>query len=491
LLFTRNKILWIRRSDESKHFLTVGNSGVGKSTYIRQLLRYAQRCGDICVVLDSKLEFIPEFYDPRRGDKILSPKDERCIWWDLGNEVTDLADALTVSESMYPTQGEGNYNGKWFDEHALKIAAHLLVNSKPRPSCEQFGHWLTNFEQEIRPRLKGTEHEHTLNPAASHQYGGIVGTLNQVGTALRMMPRDSERDYRERFTIREWARHPQGWLFLPNQSATRKALKPLQAGWADMCISRIMSSPQKERRVWIVLDELDSIGILSKLHEGMTQLRSFGHPMVLGIHSPEQLHAKYGSLSETIFSQAFTQMIFATSGDKSSKTLQDMIGEVEIRRFRESRTASLFGGKDRNNFSGPEDVRKPLVMASEIQGLPDLMAYFLQRPSDEKVGLHVVRVSIPWEHPVWKHQPIVERIIPDTYQPVDEQPKPEPNTPPPAPQNWTGAPIALADPTNGTNQPQVTIPEPAAWLSSTRPNLKTPQKPDSKKPKGEAAPSLF
>jgi GTPase SAR1 family protein len=68
----------MRRKDESKHCLVIGDTGVGKSTFIRQILHYAQHCGDTCVVLDSKLEFSPEFFDPRRQDRILSPKDESC-----------------------------------------------------------------------------------------------------------------------------------------------------------------------------------------------------------------------------------------------------------------------------------------------------------------------------------------------------------------------------------------------------------------------------
>ena len=79
----------IRRRDESKHFLTIGDTGSGKSQFIKQLLCYAEASGDTCVVLDSKLEFIPEFYRPERGDKILSPKDARCIYWDIADEVTD------------------------------------------------------------------------------------------------------------------------------------------------------------------------------------------------------------------------------------------------------------------------------------------------------------------------------------------------------------------------------------------------------------------
>ena len=157
LLRPRTKPLRIRRRDESKHFLTIGDTGVGKSQFIKQLLYYARECGDSCVVLDSKLEFIPEFYCPERGDRILSPKDARCIYWDIASEVTDEADAVSVMRALYPTHPSNPY-AQFFDDQACKIAAYLLTYSDPRPSCGDYAHWLAHPEEIFR-RVAGSEHE--------------------------------------------------------------------------------------------------------------------------------------------------------------------------------------------------------------------------------------------------------------------------------------------------------------------------------------------
>lgn len=396
----------MRRRDESKHFLAVGDTGVGKSQFVKQLLYYAQYCGDTCVVLDSKVEFLPEFYNPSRGDKILSPKDNRCVRWDIGAEVMDEADAISVTRALYPSH-PNNSQAQFFDDQACRIAAFLLTTT-PRPSCAEFAFWLAHPE-EIHQRVRGTEHEHTLSKGAKNQLSGILGTLNQVGYALRMMPDDATRD---RFTIREWAAHRNGWLFLPNTAETREAMRPLQSAWADMAMLRVMSSQQPGRRVWIVLDELDSLNTLPKLTEGMTMMRSTGHVLVLGMQNTAQLEDRYGRQANTIFSQAGTKLILAVSESNTAKSLQDLFGEVEIRRYRESRTGSFFGKQDRNNFSGPEDIRKPLLLASEIQGLPDLTGYFCQRPCDGETGLHVVKVRLPYQAPVKRHPPLIERAIP-------------------------------------------------------------------------------
>ena len=400
--------LQIRRRDETKHFLTIGDTGAGKTQFIKQVLYYAQNSGDTCVVLDSKLEFIPEFYSPGRGDKILSPKDARGIYWDIAEEVTDEADAVSVTRALYPSH-PNNPLAQFFDDQACKIAAYLLTYSEPRPTCADYAAWLAQPE-EIYRRVAGSEHQQTLSAKSPNMLNSILGTLNTVGYALRMMP--AERHGRERFTVREWARHRQGWLFLPNTADTREALRPLQSGWADMAMLRVMSSPQQTRRVWVVLDELDTLNTLPKLTEGMTMMRSTGNTLVLGTQNTAQLEDRYGRQADTIFSQAGTKMIFAVSEPKTAKSLQDLFGEVEIRRYRESRTGSIFGKHDRNNFSGPEDIRKPLVLASEIQGLPDLMGYLCQRPVDGEPGLHVVPVRLPFLDQYKLHPGNVERVIP-------------------------------------------------------------------------------
>ena len=118
-----------------------------------------------------------------------------------------------------------------------------------------------------------------------------------------------------------------------------------------------------------MLDELDSLNTLPKLTEGMTMMRSTGHVLVLGMQNTAQLEDRYGRQANTIFSQAGTKMILAVSEPNTAKSLQDLFGEVEIRRYRESRTGSFFGKQDRNNFSGPEDIRKAAAAGFRDSGI--------------------------------------------------------------------------------------------------------------------------
>jgi len=72
---------------ESSHILFMGDTGAGKSSAIRQILRQVKERGDTAIVYDPAMDFVGEFYSPERGDLILNPLDARCPYWSLPEEM--------------------------------------------------------------------------------------------------------------------------------------------------------------------------------------------------------------------------------------------------------------------------------------------------------------------------------------------------------------------------------------------------------------------
>ena len=79
---------WVRlpRQREAMHFLIMGDSGTGKSAAIRQILAQIWERGETAIVYDPAMEYLLQFYEPRRGDGILNPIDARCPFWTPGDE---------------------------------------------------------------------------------------------------------------------------------------------------------------------------------------------------------------------------------------------------------------------------------------------------------------------------------------------------------------------------------------------------------------------
>ena len=168
---------------EAMHFLIVGDSGTGKSAAIRQILAQIWERGEAAIVYDPALEYLPQFYNESRGDVILNPLDARCPYWSPGDEVPHEAEALTLSASLFPDQGREN---RFFVEAPRKIFAHLL-NLKPTP--EELTHWMCHAE-EIDKRVEGTEMEAMIDRSAAAQRSGVLGSLNMVADAFKLLPKE-------------------------------------------------------------------------------------------------------------------------------------------------------------------------------------------------------------------------------------------------------------------------------------------------------------
>lgn len=379
------KHLKIKAHHESNNFLIMGDIGSGKSSIIKQMIMQVERRGQAAVIYDPHLEFTKQFFNAERGDIILNPEDVRCPFWSPGNEIEDWneAEALTLAESIWP--GEQSETNFFFKKTARHVFAYLLATYKPTP--QELGFWLAHPE-EIDNRVAGTELEHTLSNNSPPQRNGILGTLNEIAQALRMLPK--EEDTTSRFSIREWAQHRRGWIFITSTPKTRAALRPLNSLWFDLLVLYSLSEGDNEEleRVWFFLDELSKLNTLPQLETVITENRKFKLSIVAGFQGRSQVNNLYKGNAETIFSQPYTKFLLRTSEPEAAKWMSNMIGEIEIERVRESRPAHDKGTHKNHSYS-TETRTEQLIMGSEIQGLTDRTGYI-------KYGNFVVKISYPF-----------------------------------------------------------------------------------------------
>jgi type IV secretory pathway TraG/TraD family ATPase VirD4 len=387
--------LAIPRAIESSHLLIMGDSGTGKSALIRQLLSQLEDRGDTAIVYDPALEYTPQFYTPERGDVILNPIDARSPYWSPGDELRHEAEALTLATSLFPDRVNDN---PFFTEGPRRIFAHLLTF---RPTAEELASWLCH-DEELDRRVHGTPYASIIDRRAPAQRSGVLAALNMVADTLKLLPRESQT--MRRWSASSWARERRGWLFLTSTPETRTRLVPLTSLWLDMLVLRLMNRGQpSQRAVWFVLDELASLQRLPQLHTAVTENRKSNNPVVLGFQGRSQLETRYGHDAEAMLSQPATKIFLRTSEPHAAKWISDTIGEVEIERMRESRSKGKYGQRS----FGLERQVEPLVMPSEMSGLPSLRGYL--KLENFVVRLHFPFVDFPARHPAF-----VERPTPET-----------------------------------------------------------------------------
>jgi hypothetical protein len=395
----------IPETKEASHQFRMGDTGVGKTSLTYQDLLDAEANGTCCVINDSKGgEFIARFYRPERGDVILNPTDERCSYWDICSEGHDLATYQTVATSLFPPPVVRDPTATIFNQWTVSLVAYLL--DQFHPDTETLGAWIANYP-EIERRVQGTIHQYTLPANSPQQRAGVLGTLALAGDPLWMMPSITEG--RRAFCIREWTQNPVGWVFISSNSNTRDALKPLISMWMDLFILGLLSS-KTTKRTKLIYDELHTLQTLTRLHDGITMLRSAGHQIVASIQNEEQMTHLYGDQTRTILSQAFTKWFFATSDYKSAELLSHLCGERRLLRVEQTHSnGNTFFDRDRNSVRVAE-VKEPAVSPTQIQGMGDLHAYFVQRGFKNRMV--IVPVEIPYINLPEIHPARIERSVP-------------------------------------------------------------------------------
>jgi len=406
---TLSRWVCIPREQETKHFMVMGDTGTGKSAALTQIVIQAIERGEGMVIYDPKGTYFARFGDLSRGDVLLNPLDARWLVWRLIDEITHPAEALTLAASLFPEQVGEN---RFFVDATRKIFAYLL-NLKPTP--KELVAWLCD-PKEIDKRVRGTELAAMIDPQGGPQRAGVLGSLGMVGDALKLLPDETEGA--GRWSVAEWAKERKGCIFITSHTMVEESLRPLISLWIDLLVLRLMNEgPTTKRKVWFLLDEVVNLQRLPQLEKAITQGRESNCVVVLGFQGKSQMEALYGKVAEAMLSSPATKIYLKTSEPNAAEWISKAIGEVEVERYRESRTQGQFP-QTRNSESQQRDItREPLVMASEISGLDDLHGYL-------KYGNYVVRMRLPYLQREVRNEKFIARNI-EEHLPVAASPKNE------------------------------------------------------------------
>ena len=431
----------IPRRLESSHIELIGDTGSGKSTAIRQILRDVQQRGETAIVYDPAMDFVGEFYDPSRGDLILNPLDARCPYWSLDQEIVRDETAATIAAAFLP---EKEYEKAFFTDAPRRLLAAMLRRRMPTHFLLQ---WMSDPEA-LAAIVAGTPLAALIDPAAPAQRAGVLSSLNLVADCFELLPEGG--GGRTSFATADWRKERKRWVFLTSSPDYREKVLPLHSVWLDLFILR-MQGPCDDpaaKPIWFVIDELASLNKLPQLHAAVTENRKYGNPVVLGFQGRNQLEKRYGQDAEVMLSQPATKVFFKTSEPRAAKWISDAIGEIEVERLKESRSIGLLGSK---KSYAMEIATKALIMPSEISGLEPLHGFIKQ-------GNRVVPVVFRLAKKRSKEPDFIERKIPQTAtRPTSPVPASPAHTSPPKQAKPTAAvqaSLSLADPPSTNGRPR-------------------------------------
>lgn len=353
---------------ETVHTLVQGSTGTGKSVLMRGLAFSALMRGDRMVVVDPNGDLYSKF--GREGDKLLNPYDDRTEGWSFFNEIREDFDFERLALSIVPHVKEAeaeqwrNYGRLLLSETARKAAR------TGHPSLQYVFDWLRGDVEALKDFLADTKAAMLFIDGADRALGGARFVLgDQLAAQLRMPVGD--------FSIREWLEDEHGGnLFITWREDQVESIQALISCFVDIICTYSLSLPEDEqRRLWIMLDELASLAKLTSLIAAATKGRKHGIRLVGAVQSTASLNDIYGNDSAQVLRSCFRSLLVLGGAKTDAKTAKDMsesLGEQEVERV----SFSTSGGDSKTNRTKQMKVdREPVVMPSQITGLPDLQVY--------------------------------------------------------------------------------------------------------------------
>lgn len=326
-----------------------------------------------------------------------------------------MGDFENFSTSLLP-DSSGSSDPFWvLSARSLFVAAaRRMGRDKNRSIGELLKKLMSISLADLRQYLEGTD-------AANLVDGSIEKTAMTIRTILITYVRSLrylqglDQNGRRPFSIRDWlhtedASGDNPWIFISSDGQNHNALKPLLSAWLYMTMSGILGlKADRNRRIWIFLDELPSLHKLPILPEFCAEGRKFGGCTVAGLQNFPQLEETYGTNSaKSIWDLLNTRVFYRAPSGSIADWVQKEIGEQRHKKFKDQYSYGIDIIRDGVQFS-KDEVNEFLVSYSDVQSLNDLECY-ITLPGEWPV----VRMKLPWK----PYREIAEGRIPRDVEDV-------------------------------------------------------------------------
>ncbi|KGG97678.1 hypothetical protein P245_05005, partial [Comamonas thiooxydans] len=383
--------------------LISGKTGAGKSQAINSILRTARYLrGNPALIADPAGGYLARFGN--ENDFVLNPFDLRSERWSPFAEIEFDYDCSTIARATIP-DGEGS-SSEW-NHYAQALLTEVLKALWKRGETDPtrvLYYCASAAADELATLLAGTTAAVLTQRENARMLGNVRGIISTYMGAWQYLRPDG--DFSVRRFVRESDHNGGAWLFMTYTDAQMSLLKFLIATWMELAVIEGLSLTESyERRLWVVLDELDSLGKISSLKAGLTKLRKYGVPCICGIQTIAQLRATYGrDDAQTLLSCMATKLILPPGDNETADYMGRELGEQEIERVQTSEGQSQkvgFAEFDKNKSTNSHMHRQvqQAVLPSQLMALPNLHGY-LRMP-----GTDVFQVVVQYQKMADYNQP--------------------------------------------------------------------------------------
>ncbi len=439
-------------NEENRKFLALAKAGAGKTQAIFSILFGSLKNGkrvsegakdfkETMIIYERKgTDFVPKLFRRKSGkDFLFDPRDAMGIKWniflDLLEENGEIDEAMLdfYTSSMIPISSG---NSSHFDKQAQGVwkAILLLVCGFEKPSNKALIDFILSHGDLLSLRKSLVKDTTVIKfgmagvvrnalttdsmGVADGQGSSVMATLNDI--FKKVSRREFYYDDGD-FSVREFIKsvdtNKDKRLFIVNTTDMAGSFNLYFALFLNLIFKSGLALENKsDRRVWLLWDEIQSIGsngnqalgeyVISEFINFLAESRSKGFCEIVATQSLPQLEKLIGKDGvRSLFQLLSTKIIGQYDEPDGQKFICQYLGEQEIKKTKEgySEGSKINDGRVSTN---EEEKNKKIVLESELSSLPPLN-FFL------KIGSYpLTQIAFEYQDPRDITQALIEKMKP-------------------------------------------------------------------------------
>jgi hypothetical protein len=334
---------------ENQHFLVVGSPGAGKTQIIYPLVNQAFQRGDKVILWDVKGTFIQSFVG-QPGVDLLAAWDKRSMSWMPGADIVRPLDCQQIAAIMIPENPRDSQ--PYFINSARQILEAVLIYLDSQGNSWSWNDVWQTISQD-RKKLAAFLLSFPDGKVSGNLLAGDSKAAEDVHSTLLSHANQTIRWYakawpNEGVSLRKWIHSDSKMLIIGGLPDRLDIAMPTATAAVQLIVNEILSMPDDiNRRVWLVLDELATLGKLEALLQAFSLGRSKGLCVVAGIQDIGRIEHLYGNALAKSISNTFSTAVFLRCSDvETSQWASRVIGEQDV--IEEQESVAVSDGPARN-----------------------------------------------------------------------------------------------------------------------------------------------
>jgi type IV conjugative transfer system coupling protein TraD len=390
---------------ETRHFLITGSTGSGKTNLIHNLLLQIEKKKQPVIIIDQTGEMIAKYYDEERGDIIFNPFDARGKSWDFWADCGSREDLERFSKILisFNRKQSGSRSDPFWESAAEAVFNSCIEFLRPRnASIKDVVNMVCYTDiAYLKTILANSEAARYLGDDSKQTASSICSVLAANAKPLSYLTEITDNGA---FSMKKYftsiKNGSNAFLFLATKPSARSLTLPLIACLTELALAELMEiGIDKNRRVWTIIDELPTLGLLPSLSPLMAEGRKYGACVIACMQSLNQLFDKYGQYAgSSIFGQFGTSFFFRNTEPAIAKMISSMCGSETI--TRQQKNTSFGANEFRDGVSYSEHQQKnQIVEIDDLASLATGECYTLfAEPSVRLARLRIPEIDVKDKH---------------------------------------------------------------------------------------------